>query len=134
MNKIILALSAAITFIVGLKDKFKAAVAAVEERDKIIEEQRAENKRLADLLEAENLDDAALEAGIKEAREKQAAAEEAAEARRVELDKLKADIETATAEADKLTAQVSDEPEIPVQVDASGEVTHSLPTPLRGAE
>lgn len=134
MNKIILALTAAITFIVGIKEKFKTALDTVKERDKEIEELKAERENLLELLEAETRDDAALEAAVKEAREKQAAAEAAAEESKAKFAELEAGLADATAEADKLLAQTNEDAEIPVTVGEDGTVTSNTPPPLRGAE
>jgi len=116
MNKILAALAAAITFVLGQKDNINALKKQVSDRDEIIKERDAEIKRLVDLLDAETLDDAALGAAVKEAREKQTAAETRAgelETQRAALDES---IKAAEAEADKLTDSINVDPDIAVNI------------------
>lgn len=137
MNKIISALAAAIVFVVGIKAKLSDALATVKERDKTIDERNAtiaeKDKRIADLItaiEAENADDSALEKAAAGARAAQTEAEarakereEEAHAARQALIDLETGITEATAKADSLTTEISDDPEIPITVGADGQVS-----------
>jgi len=108
MQKILAALTTAIAFVFSTRGTIAALKQQIADRDKTIAD-------LLAALEAENADDAALEAAAEAAR----AAQTKAEADLAAI--LQANAE-ATLKADELLAAISADPSIPITVDPDGTV------------
>lgn len=111
LKAIVAALIAGITAITTGRKQVEALKAEVADRDKIIADLRAK-------IEAEDADDASREAALADAIK----AKEEADAR---YNALVAEIDEANKTASELIAATSENPDIPVTVDADGVATET---------